>query len=556
MEVHHMEMASFADRRRGALAVVACAALIFTFALVPQAFAFQSSGGVQYTHPCAGCHSAAAPAPVVTLVSNDGITATYTVAGNGLEWAVFNGTTHVAGSAYSDGNTFSVPVGVTYTVYDVVDESSAGQTSVTPAGGSSNFTIVPTAGANGTISPATTATVSSGSDATFTITPSPGYHVGTLTVDGSAVTAATSYVFHGVTANHTIAVTFAADGTTTNYTITPTAGANGSISPATAQSVASGSNATLTITPSSGYHVATLTVDGSAVTAATSYVFQNVTANHSISVTFAADVLAAQYTLTGSVSGGHGSIAPAAAVTVDVHASYSFRIQPDVGYHVDTVLVDGQAVTLTTGGLYTFSNVTANHSVVVTFAAGALPGSVALLPTGGAGGTVGPVVSAYVYGPIITLTPHSSYTFRVKADLGYHVDTVLVDSQPATLTSGGLYTFSNITAVHTFAVTFAPNASTSVSLKRSASSVKHGKSVTLSSVLAGGVAAGTKVTFQVKAPGKSNYATISSVGVSSKGAASVKYKLSKKGSYYFRAVFAGNAAFAPCTSASVKVTSK
>ena len=90
-----------------------------------------------------------------------------------------------------------------------------------------------------------------------------------------------------------------------NYTITPTAGANGTISPAGAQTVASGSNATFTITPAAGYHVATLKVDGSAVSAATTYTFTNVTANHTIAATFAVTVrkCTATIALTGLKSG-------------------------------------------------------------------------------------------------------------------------------------------------------------------------------------------------------------------------------------------------------------
>ena len=71
------------------------------------------------------------------------------------------------------------------------------------------------------------------------------------------------------------------------FTITPTSGANGSISPSTAQTVNSGGNLTFTITPATGYHVADVLVDGSSVGQVTSYAFNNVTAAHSISATFA-----------------------------------------------------------------------------------------------------------------------------------------------------------------------------------------------------------------------------------------------------------------------------
>ena len=72
----------------------------------------------------------------------------------------------------------------------------------------------------------------------------------------------------------------------TGYTITATAGANGSISPSGAVRVAAGGSQTFTISPSSGYVIDTLKVDGLEVTATTSYTFSDVKANHTIEVTF------------------------------------------------------------------------------------------------------------------------------------------------------------------------------------------------------------------------------------------------------------------------------
>ncbi len=70
------------------------------------------------------------------------------------------------------------------------------------------------------------------------------------------------------------------------HTITATAGAGGSISPSGSVTVAANDSQTFTITPDSGYEIDTLTVDNVVVTATTSYTFTNVTANHTISVTF------------------------------------------------------------------------------------------------------------------------------------------------------------------------------------------------------------------------------------------------------------------------------
>lgn len=70
------------------------------------------------------------------------------------------------------------------------------------------------------------------------------------------------------------------------YIITASAGENGSISPNGAVEVVEGSNQTFVITAEEGYEIESLTVDGKSVDAVTSYTFENVTAAHTIAVTF------------------------------------------------------------------------------------------------------------------------------------------------------------------------------------------------------------------------------------------------------------------------------
>ncbi len=90
------------------------------------------------------------------------------------------------------------------------------------------------------------------------------------------------------------------------YAITSSAGANGTISPNGTANVCGGTNQTYTITASTagnGYHIATITVDGVALSgsAATSagvgmgsgsYTFSNITATHTIDATFASNCVA------------------------------------------------------------------------------------------------------------------------------------------------------------------------------------------------------------------------------------------------------------------------
>ena len=158
--------------------------------------------------------------------------------------------------------------------------------SVTASFAINTYSITPSAGANGSISPNAPQTVAYGAAQTFTITPASGYHIADVLVDGSSVGAVTSYPFTNVTAVHTISASFAIN----TYAITPSAGANGSISPKTPQTVAYGAEQAFTFAAATGYYIADVLVDGVSVGPVAKYTFTAVAANHTISVSFAPGV--------------------------------------------------------------------------------------------------------------------------------------------------------------------------------------------------------------------------------------------------------------------------
>jgi hypothetical protein len=73
-----------------------------------------------------------------------------------------------------------------------------------------------------------------------------------------------------------------------NFTLTASAGANGTVTPSGATNVARGGSQTYTITPAAGYCVQDVLVNGSSVGAVTTYTFNNVQANQTISASFVA----------------------------------------------------------------------------------------------------------------------------------------------------------------------------------------------------------------------------------------------------------------------------
>jgi len=219
-----------------------------------------------------------------------------------------------------------------------------------------SYIITPTVGTGGSIAPAAPQTVNHNDSITFTVTPTTGYHITDVLVDGVSKGAIEDYTFHNVTANHSISAAFAIN----TYIITPTAGTGGSITPATPQAVNHNDSITFTVTSTTGYHITDVLVDGVSKGAIEVYTFHNVTATHSISAAFAINT----YIITPTAGTG-GSITPATPQTIYHGGEITFTITPMDGYDIADIFVDGVSQGAAAG--YTFTNVTANYSISATF---------------------------------------------------------------------------------------------------------------------------------------------------------------------------------------------
>ena len=297
------------------------------------------------------------------------------------------------------------------------------------------FTITPTAGANGAISPSTAQTVTFGGNITFTAVANAAYTSDTWSVDGVNVqTTGATYTLTNVKANHTVKVTFKLLPT---YTVTPSAGANGAISPSTAQTIYWGGNLTFGAVANTGYTADTWSLDGTTVqTGGANYTVANVLANHTVKVTF--KILT--YTVTPS-AGANGTISPSTIQTVNYGSSTAFIAVANAGYTTDTWSLDGVNVQ-SSGASYTLTNITANHTVKVTFKIL----TYTITPSAGANGAISPSsVQIVNYG--------SSTAFIAVANAGYTTDTWSLDGVNVQ-SSGATYTLANVKANHTVKVTF------------------------------------------------------------------------------------------------------
>jgi len=300
----------------------------------------------------------------------------------------------------------------------------------------STFTITATAGANGAISPSTYSGFQAGANQTYSITPNAGYRVADVLVDGNSFGALTSYPFTNIQGNHTISATFVANP---SYTITATAGAGGSISPVGATTLAGGLSQKYTISPSAGYRIDKVLVDGVNKGAVTSYTFSSLGASHTIDASFVLDT----YTITASVTGQNcsGTIDPVGPTPVAGGGSKEFLIGPNDGCKINYVAVNGASVGAVSS--YTFSNVRQNYTIKADF----VPITYKITVKQGANGTVSP-------GTYSGFKPGDSRTYSITPNAGYQVTSVVVDGVPQAAATS--YTFTNIQANHSITASFTP----------------------------------------------------------------------------------------------------
>jgi phosphodiesterase/alkaline phosphatase D-like protein len=235
---------------------------------------------------------------------------------------------------------------------------------------------------------------------------------------------------------------FVDDASKVTFDITATAGANGTITPSGVTAVTTHTDQVYAITPSAGYSVATLSVDNVALAPATTYTFSNVTATHTIAATFAkvSDVTPPVITLIGTnpMSAALGS------TFVDPGATAIDAVDGGVGV-TTTGTVNANAI-----GVYTLTysavDSSGNQSLLTRTVNIVLASTYDITATVGANGTITP-------SGVTAVTANANQAYAITPSAGYSVATLSVDN--VALAPATAYTFSNVTAAHTIAATFA-----------------------------------------------------------------------------------------------------
>jgi hypothetical protein len=294
------------------------------------------------------------------------------------------------------------------------------------------YTVTPSAGSGGTLSPSTAQTVNYNSTTSFTVTPNTGYSISSVTGCGGTLSGST-YTTGPITSNCTVAAAF----TTSTYTITSSAtSSNGTIAPSGSVQVAGGGNKQFTITPNAGY---TASVGGSCggTLSGNIYTTSPITANCTVSASFAID----PYTVTPSAGTG-GTLTPSTAQTVNYNKTTSFTVTPNTGYSISSVTGCGGTLsgsTYTTGAITGNCTVTAAFTTTSTFT---ITSSVT-----GSNGTISPSGS-------VPAGSGSTKTFTVMPSSGY---TAFVGGSCGGNLSGNIYTTKPITANCTVIAAFIAN---------------------------------------------------------------------------------------------------
>jgi hypothetical protein len=272
-----------------------------------------------------------------------------------------------------------VPSATPYSViYTATDSSGNTGTAIRDVyvddANSATFDIIATQGTNGAITPEGTTTLNVHSSQTYTITANEGYKVEGIIVDGGAPITPTlgvnTYTFTDVIAPHAITATFVALPDTTKPTITMlglatvpvTLGDTYTDAGATAEDTYLGVTTDLTSgidvvssvnTQIAGSYKVKYTVADNAGNIQTATRTVNVSTNET-------------YTITAT-AGANGTITPIGPTSVNTGSNSTFTITPESGYQIATLTVDGVGIAIASS--YTFTSVTADHTISATFVA-------------------------------------------------------------------------------------------------------------------------------------------------------------------------------------------
>ncbi len=213
----------------------------------------------------------------------------------------------------------------------------------------SPYTLAYSAGANGSILGNSNQSVAPGADgAAVTAEPIAGYHF-TLWSDSSTANPRKDL---NVAGNISVSAGFAIN----TYTITASSSSYGTIAPSGITTKNYGESQGYTVTATTGYHVTGILVDSVLVSTSSTYIINNIQANHVVSAAYASDAGADTYVIGGRVSGLSGTVIlqnnGGDNLIISANGVFNFATELDdaAGYNVTVLTNPGsQTCTISSG---------------------------------------------------------------------------------------------------------------------------------------------------------------------------------------------------------------
>ncbi|MDE6661250.1 MAG: hypothetical protein K2J93_05465, partial [Anaeroplasmataceae bacterium] len=251
-----------------------------------------------------------------------------------------------------------------------------------------------------------------GTDLVIHITPDYGQRIQLIELDENGISVANVIELANVTQNHHIRIVFEQ----IRYTLTIEQIGNGSINPSSSSIVVNyGDEQTFSFLPDRGNGVKDVKVDEESLGSISTYRLEDIQANHTIRVEF--EELFHTITVT---SNGHGTVTPEGEKEYAHDSNLACRFEPDEGYYISDIIVDGNSVGNEITGYY-FAAITEDHTIEVQFSAILF----SMIVSFGPHGTItysteeGPMVPNDVinvaYGSTIdfTITPDANYIPKI-----------------------------------------------------------------------------------------------------------------------------------------------
>ncbi|KPA19558.1 transmembrane protein [Candidatus Magnetomorum sp. HK-1] len=289
------------------------------------------------------------------------------------------------------------------------------------------FTIQASSGPYGKVFPEGKIAVTPGMFQFFEFEPDHGFRVASVKVDGTEIGPVNQYYFENIIQNHTLEVEFE----TARIIVQALAGSHGKIFPSGAVVAAEGDSQVFTMLPDPGYTIQNVRVDGNDLGQVNDYLFENLIESHTIEVFFES------MPLIQATSMINGSLTPTGQIYVPKGSDKSFVIEPDDGYILDQLIVDGIPITST--NIFVFWNITESHTILASFR------QFQLTATAGENGHITPE-------GILNANKGHDQTFDIRPNDGYAIADVLVDN----VSQGPInrYTFWDIEKNHEILATF------------------------------------------------------------------------------------------------------